>query len=62
MNQPLKDDGIRYVGTQNVKERLRHMCNSTVSVEGNPEKWGVKRLQFWSIYGTLVDIDLRYFN
>lgn len=36
MNQPPKEDGRSHVGMQNVKERLKQMCNATMEVESSP--------------------------
>lgn len=36
MNVPHKEDGRSHVGMINVKERLRRMCNATVTIESSP--------------------------
>ena len=36
MNQPPKEDGRSHVGMQNVKERLKQMCNATMKIESSP--------------------------
>lgn len=36
VNQPPKEDGRSHVGMQNVKERLKQMCNASVKVESSP--------------------------
>ena len=36
MNQPPKEDGRSHVGMQNVKERLRQMCNASMKIESSP--------------------------
>lgn len=36
MNAPKQDDGRSHVGMNNVKERLRQMCNAVVEVESSP--------------------------
>lgn len=36
MNMPAKDDGRSHVGMTNVKERLKQMCNASVTVESSP--------------------------
>lgn len=36
MNMPVKDDGRSHVGMINVKERLRQMCDASVTVESSP--------------------------
>lgn len=38
MNAPVKEDGRSHVGMTNVKERLRQMCNATMSIESSPGK------------------------
>lgn len=35
MNQPPKEDGRSHVGMQNVKERLKQMCNASVKIESS---------------------------
>jgi len=35
-SKPVSDDGRSHVGMNNVKSRLQHMCNATVTVESSP--------------------------
>lgn len=36
MNAPVKADGRSHVGMTNVKERLRQMCNATMTIDSSP--------------------------
>lgn len=36
MNQPPKEDGRSHVGMNNVRERLKQMCNASMNIESNP--------------------------
>ncbi|MCQ2499488.1 MAG: hypothetical protein MJ133_10960 [Lachnospiraceae bacterium] len=36
MNMPVKEDGRSHVGMNNVKERLKQMCNASMKIESSP--------------------------